>query len=163
MRPPMTSAAIASALAAAEAGRGLAPAEALSLAECDAVDRLGAIAAALTIAGHGERVSFSKKVFIPLTQLCRDVCHYCTFAQTPRRRESAYLSPQAVLASVPPLVVVANTVRVAMAMMFAWWFGQDTAVGFFYGPSSLVLFGLAVAGMLAVSRVAGRRVPTFAR
>jgi FO synthase len=94
----MTSAAIASALAAAEAGRGLAPAEALSLAECDAVDRLGAIAAALTIAGHGERVSFSKKVFIPLTQLCRDVCHYCTFAQTPRRRESAYLSPQAVLA-----------------------------------------------------------------
>ena len=54
--------------------------------------------AALTLAGHGDRVSFSKKVFIPLTQLCRDVCHYCTFAGTPRRGGSAYLSPEAVLA-----------------------------------------------------------------
>src|SRR5262249_38593618 len=36
--------------------------------------------------------------FIPLTQLCRDVCHYCTFAETPRRRGGAYLSPEAVLA-----------------------------------------------------------------
>jgi FO synthase len=94
----MTSAAIAGALATAEAGRQLAPGEALSLADCDEVARLGAMAAALTLAGHGDRVSFSKKVFIPLTQLCRDVCHYCTFAETPRRRGSAYLSPAAVLA-----------------------------------------------------------------
>jgi len=94
----MTSAAIAGALAAAEAGRRLAPAEALSLTDCEAVARLGALAAALTLAGHGDRVSFSKKVFIPLTQLCRDVCHYCTFAETPRRRGSAYLSAEAVLA-----------------------------------------------------------------
>ena len=35
--------------------------------------------------GWGTRVSYSRKVFVPLTQLCRDVCHYCTFAQTPRR------------------------------------------------------------------------------
>ena len=94
----MTSAAIARALAATEAGRRLAPGEALSLADCDEVARLGAMAAALTLAGHGDRVSFSKKVFIPLTQLCRDVCHYCTFAGTPRRGGSAYLSPEAVLA-----------------------------------------------------------------
>jgi FO synthase len=94
----MTSAAIAGALAAAEAGRRLAPAEALSLTDCEAVARLGALAAALTLAGHGDRVSFSKKVFIPLTQLCRDVCHYCTFAETPRRHGSAYLSAEAVLA-----------------------------------------------------------------
>ncbi len=36
-------------------------------------------------------VTFSKKVFIPLTQLCRDVCHYCTFAKTPKRIESPYM------------------------------------------------------------------------
>ena len=30
-------------------------------------------------------MSYSRKVFIPLTQLCRDVCHYCTFAHAPRR------------------------------------------------------------------------------
>ena len=42
-------------------------------------------------------MSFSKKVFIPLTKLCRDVCHYCTFAHAPREGEPAYLSPEAVL------------------------------------------------------------------
>ena len=47
--------------------------------------------------GHGNHISFSKKVFIPLTQLCADVCHYCTFAHAPRRGEAAYLSPRAVL------------------------------------------------------------------
>jgi FO synthase len=43
-------------------------------------------------------VSYSRKVFIPLTELCRDVCHYCTFAKVPRRLESPYLSPEQVLA-----------------------------------------------------------------
>jgi FO synthase len=43
-------------------------------------------------------VSFSKKVFIPLTRLCRDSCHYCTFAQAPRPGEPPYLSPEEVLA-----------------------------------------------------------------
>ena len=33
---------------------------------------------------HGRLISYSRKVFIPLTKLCRDVCHYCTFAETPR-------------------------------------------------------------------------------
>ena len=37
-------------------------------------------------------LTFSPKVFIPLTFLCRDVCHYCTFAQTPKKVESPYLS-----------------------------------------------------------------------
>src|SRR5205814_1903417 len=48
--------------------------------------------------GHGNLVSYSKKVFIPLTQLCRDVCHYCTFAHPPRRGEAAYLDKEQVLA-----------------------------------------------------------------
>ena len=46
---------------------------------------------------HGTRVTFSPKVFIPLTMLCRDKCGYCTFAQPPARLESPYLSPDDVL------------------------------------------------------------------
>ena len=37
-------------------------------------------------------LTYSPKVFIPLTFLCRDVCHYCTFAQTPKKVESPYVS-----------------------------------------------------------------------
>ncbi len=51
----------------------------------------------LTLAGHGRLVSYSRKVFIPLTQLCRDVCHYCTFAKAPRALEAPYLSIDQVL------------------------------------------------------------------
>ena len=54
-------------------------------------------AAALRDAGFGRAVSYSRKVFIPLTQLCRDVCHYCTFAQPPRPGERAYLTLDEVL------------------------------------------------------------------
>ena len=53
---------------------------------------------AITLAGHGPLVTYSRKVFIPLTRLCRDVCHYCTFATTPRRAGNAYLSRDEVLA-----------------------------------------------------------------
>ena len=54
-------------------------------------------AAALRDAGHGAVVSYSRKVFIALTRLCRDSCHYCTFAQPPRPGARAYLTPEAVL------------------------------------------------------------------
>lgn len=54
-------------------------------------------AAAIRDAAFGERVTFSKKVFIPLTHLCRDTCGYCTFVHPPRRGEAAYLSPEQVL------------------------------------------------------------------
>src|SRR5256884_1780706 len=47
--------------------------------------------------GHGRLVTYSPKVFIPLTKLCRDVCHYCTFARPPRRGERAYLTLDEVL------------------------------------------------------------------
>jgi FO synthase len=48
--------------------------------------------------GHGRLITYSRKVFIPLTKLCRDVCHYCTFAETPHASRPAYLSPDEVLA-----------------------------------------------------------------
>ncbi len=46
---------------------------------------------------RGRLVTYSPKVFIPLTRLCRDVCHYCTFAAPPRRGERAYLTIDEVL------------------------------------------------------------------
>jgi FO synthase len=46
----------------------------------------------------GTRITFSPKVFIPLTHLCRDKCGYCTFAQPPARVQAPYLSPEDVLA-----------------------------------------------------------------
>jgi FO synthase len=59
---------------------------------------LGAAACAVRDAKPGRRLTYSRKVFIPLTQLCRDVCHYCTFAKAPRRLGAAYMSPDEVVA-----------------------------------------------------------------
>lgn len=69
-----------------------------ALARNASLDDLIADATRLRDEGHGNLVTFSKKVFIPLTHLCRDVCHYCTFAKPPRRGEPAYLTPDQVLA-----------------------------------------------------------------
>ncbi|HEU5212496.1 MAG TPA: 5-amino-6-(D-ribitylamino)uracil--L-tyrosine 4-hydroxyphenyl transferase CofH [Gaiellaceae bacterium] len=82
-----------------------------ALAAAAAGERLGATAAATIVdaptpllceAAQGLRrssvVTYSPKVFIPLTHLCRDVCHYCTFARPPRRSERAYMTEQEVLA-----------------------------------------------------------------
>jgi FO synthase len=85
-------------LARAETGARLSDGDALALADMTDLAALMPIAAALRDAGHGTLVSYSRKVFIPLTQLCRDVCHYCTFAHPPRRGEPAYLDREQVLA-----------------------------------------------------------------
>ncbi|MBV8295744.1 MAG: 7,8-didemethyl-8-hydroxy-5-deazariboflavin synthase CofG, partial [Acidimicrobiia bacterium] len=62
------------------------------------LDELLERAAARRDATTGRRITYSPKVFIPLTQLCRDRCGYCTFAQPPARLESPFLSPDEVLA-----------------------------------------------------------------
>jgi FO synthase len=74
--------------------------DALALANIggDALGPLLEKAAALRDSGHGDIVSYSRKVFIPLTQLCRDVCHYCTFAKAPKKLKRAYMTPDEVLA-----------------------------------------------------------------
>src|SRR5882724_4352457 len=46
---------------------------------------------------RGTLVTYSPKVFIPLTKLCRDVCHYCTFARPPRRGERSFMTADEVL------------------------------------------------------------------
>ena len=48
--------------------------------------------------GHGHRITYSPKVFLPLTQLCRDNCGYCTFARPPRRGARAFMTEEEVLA-----------------------------------------------------------------
>jgi FO synthase len=85
-------------LTRAAAGKRLSAAEALALADCADPRPLMRVASSLRDAGHGDLVSYSRKVFIPLTQLCRDVCHYCTFAHPPRRGEPVYLDADQVLA-----------------------------------------------------------------
>jgi len=56
-----------------------------------------AAAAARRDATHGNRVTYSPKVFIPLTMLCQDKCGYCTFAQPPARLDAPFLTPEQVL------------------------------------------------------------------
>ena len=46
---------------------------------------------------HGNNITYSRKIFIPLTHLCRDVCHYCTFAKTPKRISKPFMSIEEVL------------------------------------------------------------------
>src|SRR5207302_8680728 len=62
------------------------------------LEELCAEARRLREAGHGTLVTYSPKVFIPLTTLCRDVCGYCTFARPPRRGERAFMPLDEVLA-----------------------------------------------------------------
>ncbi len=55
-------------------------------------------AAALRDAGHGDTVTYSRKVFIPLTRLCRNVCHYCIFTEPPRSGNRVFMTLDEVLA-----------------------------------------------------------------
>ena len=66
--------------------------EALSLAGESDLPALMAKASRLRDIGFGNVVTYSRKVFIPLTHLCRDVCHYCTFAHPPKPGERAYMT-----------------------------------------------------------------------
>src|SRR5207302_2541130 len=92
------------ALARAAAGKTLDASEASTLlsARGDALDELCAIAsrvrdAGLVDAGRPGTITYSRKGFVPLTRLCRDRCHYCTFATTPGRLPAPYLSETEVL------------------------------------------------------------------
>ena len=97
------------ALARVERGAAIDVAEATALlaARGDDLDRLCAAAArvrdaGLIAAGRPGVVTYSPKVFIPLTRLCRDRCHYCTFVTVPGKLPAApYLSPDEILADRP--------------------------------------------------------------
>ena len=70
---------------------------ALALAEETDLNSLMQAAAQLRDEAHGARMSYSRKIFIPLTHLCRNVCHYCTFAQTPKKIEQPFMLPEEIL------------------------------------------------------------------
>jgi len=74
--------------------------QATALADVRGAEHPALWAAAATIRdrGHGPWVTYSPKVFIPLTNLCRDVCSYCTFAQDEDSPRAHTMSPQEVLA-----------------------------------------------------------------
>ncbi|MDN3359371.1 bifunctional FO biosynthesis protein CofGH [Actinomadura sp. DC4] len=92
------------ALARAGAGKTIDRTEAAVLltargAELEELCRIAAAVrdAGLRAAGRERVITYSRKVFVPLTRLCRDRCHYCTFATTPGRLDAPYLSPDEVL------------------------------------------------------------------
>lgn len=88
---------LALATQSAASGQLLTDDEVLALATTADTRSLMAVASELRDAGHNNTISYSRKVFIPLTHLCRDVCHYCTFAQVPRKLKAPYLTPEEVL------------------------------------------------------------------
>jgi FO synthase len=79
------------------AGARLSADQAHTLTDIPDLNVLTQAARELRDSHHGRIISYSRKVFIPLTQLCRDVCHYCTFAHPPRPGERAYLTPEQLL------------------------------------------------------------------
>ncbi|MBV1849514.1 bifunctional FO biosynthesis protein CofGH [Catellatospora tritici] len=101
----VTAAEVTRALRRASTGKALDAAEATALlsAEGAAFDELLALAGAVRDAGLRDAgrpgvITFSKKVFIPLSRLCRDRCHYCTFATVPHKLPAAFLDRDEVLA-----------------------------------------------------------------
>jgi 7,8-didemethyl-8-hydroxy-5-deazariboflavin synthase CofG subunit len=79
-------------------GQGVTREEALAVAEAAPLDELLATASQVREQGRGKTVSFSKKVFIPLTTLCRDYCGYCTFRKDPGQPGAHFMTPDEVLA-----------------------------------------------------------------
>jgi 7,8-didemethyl-8-hydroxy-5-deazariboflavin synthase CofG subunit len=79
-------------------GEGVNRKQALTLAEAAPLDELLEAASEVRKQGKGKTVSFSKKVFIPLTTLCRDYCSYCTFRKDPGQPGAHFMMPDEVLA-----------------------------------------------------------------
>ncbi len=73
---------------------------ALALADNDDTASLMLLASHIRDRGFRNVVTYSRKIFIPLTHLCRDVCHYCTFAQTPKKVQAPYMTVEEVLSQV---------------------------------------------------------------
>ena len=72
-------------------------AEAVALVNVKDTKNLIQLASQLRDEGHGNLISYSRKIFIPLTKLCRDFCHYCTFAEAPLKDSRNFMTPEEVL------------------------------------------------------------------
>ena len=78
-------------------GKSLSNSEAILLADFNDTAAIAEVASELRDQQFNNVVTYSRKVFIPLTHLCRDVCHYCTFAKVPRKVLAPYMSIEEVL------------------------------------------------------------------
>lgn len=78
-------------------GEAPSEAQALALAGCRDIAAMATLAGELRDRGHRNVITYSRKLFLPLTHLCRDVCHYCTFARTPKKVERPYMAIDEVL------------------------------------------------------------------
>jgi FO synthase len=80
-------------------GRELKPENAASLVSCtgESARLVRSVAAAIRVRGKGRTISYSRKVFIPLTNLCRDTCGYCTFKKDPWEEGAKTMTPEEVL------------------------------------------------------------------
>jgi 7,8-didemethyl-8-hydroxy-5-deazariboflavin synthase CofG subunit len=85
-------------LARAREGRGIDRESAVILAQSASLNELLAAATHVRQVGKGTVISYSKKVFIPLTTLCRDYCSYCTFRKDPGQPGAHFMKPEEVLA-----------------------------------------------------------------
>ncbi len=87
------------ALDAALDGEDLSPEQCFTFVDSEAADlaHLCRVASIVRDQGRGRDVTFSPKVFIPLTHLCRDFCGYCTFRQSPDQASRLYMTPSEVL------------------------------------------------------------------
>src|ERR687895_1374058 len=96
----ITEHAVTRALSRAAAGKSLSLDEATALMAVRGphLDELLGVASSLRDLGRGRTVTYSQKVFTPLTMLCRDHCHYCTFAKPPAKLDAPFLTPDEVVA-----------------------------------------------------------------
>jgi 7,8-didemethyl-8-hydroxy-5-deazariboflavin synthase CofG subunit len=88
------------ALERAREGRPLSPEDAVALLGSDPAMLMDLLAAAVAArdSGRSRRMTFSAKVFVPLTNLCRDYCGYCTFRRDPGEPGALSMTPEQVLA-----------------------------------------------------------------
>src|SRR5690349_21518725 len=98
MTQGITSRKAETALELARAGRGVSREEALAIEAGASLGEMLEAASEVRERGKGKTVSFSKKVFIPLTMLCRDYCLYCTFRKDPGQPGAHFMTPEEVLA-----------------------------------------------------------------
>ena len=94
----LTSKKLGTTLNQARRRQGVSREEASALAEAASLEKLLEAASEVRNLGKGKVVSYSKKVFIPLTTLCRDYCSYCTFRKDPGQPGAHFMTPDEVLA-----------------------------------------------------------------
>ena len=71
--------------------------EALELVKVKDIKKLMDLASYIRDEGHNNVISYSRKIFIPLTKLCRDFCHYCTFAENPNKQNQSFMTKDEVM------------------------------------------------------------------